>query len=185
MRLKLCNPSDAAAASGASAASARHSSLATGVVWTKPYETVSCGDDQCLRKWTSMQGQQATSQGKLFEAGPGNYCTCMDYPSTAAANSGAGAGGAGGRSAAAGGADSAAFAVGFSDGSVVLVGKNGREEKRITGAHRGGITCIKWSYEGTAFATTGEDGACKIFSRSGMLRTTLAQFSKPIYSCSW
>ena len=56
-------------------------------------------------------------------------------------------------------------------------------------AHRGAILDLKWSYDGDSFATCrwipfsliiskgGIDGQVKIWSRSGMLRSTLVQRS--------
>ena len=35
------------------------------------------------------------------------------------------------------------------------------------------------------FTTGGEDGQIKIWSRSGMLRSTLCQSSGPVYSAAW
>lgn len=52
-------------------------------------------------------------------------------------------------------------------------------------AHLSAIICIKWSYEGAALATAGEDGQIKIWSRGGMLRSALVQGSKPIYGLVW
>lgn len=49
-------------------------------------------------------------------------------------------------------------ALGCSDGSFKLVSKAGRIEKSISEAHASAIIGIKWSYEGAALATAGEDG---------------------------
>lgn len=38
---------------------------------------------------------------------------------------------------------------------------------------------------GTALATAGEDGTVKVWSRNGMLRSTLAQADSPVYSVVW
>lgn len=38
---------------------------------------------------------------------------------------------------------------------------------------------------GTAFATGGEDGTVKVWSRNGMLRSTLAQLDSPVYGVAW
>lgn len=59
------------------------------------------------------------------------------------------------------------LALGCSDGSFKLVTKAGRVEKNVPEAHNGAIISIRWSYEGAALATTGEDGQIKIWSRSG------------------
>ena len=64
-------------------------------------------------------------------------------------------------------------ALACSDGSFKLVSKAGRVEKNITEAHASAIISIRWSYEGAAIATCGEDGQIKIWSRGGMLRSAV------------
>lgn len=78
------------------------------------------------------------------------------------------------------------FAVGFGDGSCRIYNKVGKVEKTINDAHVKSVIALKWSYDGTALATAGQDGALKIWSRNGSLRTTLVPNSgKPIYSIAW
>jgi len=60
----------------------------------------------------------------------------------------------------------------------------GREEKRVD-AHRGAVIALKWSFDGSAIATAGEDGSVKVWSRSGMLRSTLTQMPNAVYSVVW
>lgn len=62
------------------------------------------------------------------------------------------------------------LALGCADGSFRLASKAGRVEKSVSEAHQSAIIAIKWSYEGAALATAGEDGI-KIWSRNGMLRS--------------
>jgi intraflagellar transport protein 80 len=62
-------------------------------------------------------------------------------------------------------------ALACSDGSFKLVSKAGRVDKNVAEAHTGAIISIKWSYEGAALATAGEDGQIKIWSKAGMLRS--------------
>jgi intraflagellar transport protein 80 len=50
------------------------------------------------------------------------------------------------------------LAVGCADGSFKLIAKAGRIEKNVAEAHASAIISIKWSYEGAALATAGEDG---------------------------
>ena len=76
-------------------------------------------------------------------------------------------------------------ALACSDGSFKLVSKAGRIEKNISEAHASAIISIKWSYEGAALATSGEDGQIKIWSRTGMLRSAVVQGNKPIYGVVW
>jgi len=63
------------------------------------------------------------------------------------------------------------LALGCDDGSFKLISKAGRVEKNVSEAHSSAIISIKWSYEGAALATAGEDGQIKIWSRGGMLRS--------------
>lgn len=62
--------------------------------------------------------------------------------------------------------------------------KSGRTE-RVIDAHKGAVMSAKWNGDGTSLLTCGEDGALKIWSRSGMLRSTHAQADSPIYSAVW
>ena len=50
------------------------------------------------------------------------------------------------------------LALGCADGSFKLLKKDGRIEKNVSEAHQGAIISIKWSYDGAALATAGEDG---------------------------
>jgi len=50
------------------------------------------------------------------------------------------------------------LALGCADGSIKLLSKTGRVEKNVAEAHQSAIISIKWSYEGAALATSGEDG---------------------------
>lgn len=50
------------------------------------------------------------------------------------------------------------LSLGCSDGSFKLISKAGRIEKNVMEAHQTAIISIKWSYEGAALATAGEDG---------------------------
>lgn len=65
-----------------------------------------------------------------------------------------------------------------------MSGKNGRLEKSVDG-HRGACLSARWSHDGAGMVTGGEDGSVKIWSRSGMLRSTLAQNAAPVYALSW
>jgi len=55
--------------------------------------------------------------------------------------------------------------MGCADGSFKLMNKVGRIERNVQEAHESAIISIKWSYEGAALATAGEDGQIKIWSR--------------------
>eukprot|EP01016_Furgasonia_blochmanni_P034705 TRINITY_DN3774_c0_g2_i1.p1 TRINITY_DN3774_c0_g2~~TRINITY_DN3774_c0_g2_i1.p1 ORF type:complete len:779 (-),score=217.27 TRINITY_DN3774_c0_g2_i1:42-2378(-) len=77
------------------------------------------------------------------------------------------------------------FAVGFSDGSFRLITKLAKIDKNVTDAHKGALISLKWSNDGSALATAGEDGFIKIYSKTGNLRTILVQIDKPIYCVTW
>ncbi|RZF37993.1 hypothetical protein LSTR_LSTR006392 [Laodelphax striatellus] len=71
-----------------------------------------------------------------------------------------------------------------SDGRFHLLGKNGRIEKSVI-AHKGAALVGRWSHDGASLLTAGEDGQVKIWSRSGMLRSTVVQGSSVVYSTCW
>ncbi|XP_063974091.1 intraflagellar transport protein 80 homolog [Diachasmimorpha longicaudata] len=70
------------------------------------------------------------------------------------------------------------------DGKFHFVNKNGRIEKSVE-AHKGAALSGKWSTDGSALLTSGEDGSIKIWSRSGMLRSTIVRGSLPVLGVSW
>ncbi|KAL0273596.1 UNVERIFIED_CONTAM: hypothetical protein PYX00_006229 [Menopon gallinae] len=70
------------------------------------------------------------------------------------------------------------------DGKFHLIHKNGRLEKSVE-AHKGAALVGQWSYDGAGLLTAGEDGQVKIWSRSGMLRSTILQGDVPIYTAAW
>ncbi|XP_054006433.1 intraflagellar transport protein 80 homolog isoform X2 [Hylaeus anthracinus] len=70
------------------------------------------------------------------------------------------------------------------DGKYHLVNKNGRIEKSID-AHKGATIVGRWSSDGSALLTAGEDGLIKIWSRSGMLRSVIVRGAFPILAAAW
>lgn len=140
----------------------KHESIVSAVGWVKTgkqYELLSCGDDQAVWKW-HVEGAPIAKLCSID-----SYCTTMAWMPNSK------------------GSDNT-FALGCADGSFRLVGESGREEKKID-AHRGALISLKWSFDGTAIATAGEDGAVKVWSRSGMLRSTLTQMPHAVYSVVW
>ena len=65
------------------------------------------------------------------------------------------------------------LALACSDGSFKLASKQGRIEKNIVEAHATAVIGIKWSYDGSALATCGEDGMIKIWAKTGALRSSV------------
>jgi len=141
----------------------KHSSIVVAVGWFKSgkqYELLSCSDDKSIWKW-HVEGSPIQ---KLCDIDA--YCTTMSWmPNTK-------------------GADSGTFAIGCADGSFRIMSDIGREEKRVE-AHKGAVISLKWSFDGSAIATAGEDGAVKVWSRSGMLRSALTQMPHAVYSVVW
>lgn len=77
-----------------------------------------------------------------------------------------------------------AFACSLTDGRLKVISRSGRVEKSVD-AHQGACTHCRWAHDGSAVATAGEDGQVKIWSRSGMLRSTLASLECPVYALAW
>lgn len=88
-------------------------------------------------------------------------------------------GGGGGSSAAsiagavgAGAVVSDALLITSTDGRFIILNRSARVEHNVA-AHTGAISQGRWSPDGTGLLTAGEDGAIKVWSRSGMLRSTV------------
>lgn len=79
---------------------------------------------------------------------------------------------------------SSLFALSSDDGYYHIYDRNGRLEKSIQ-AHQGAVIVIRWANDGTSLVTGGEDGAIKMWSKTGMLRSTLATLSCPVYTLAW
>lgn len=140
----------------------KHSSIVVSVGWYKTgkqYELLSCSDDKSIWKW-HVEGSPIQ---KLCDSDA--YCTTLALMPNSK------------------GTDNT-FAVGCADGTFRIMSDLGREEKKVE-AHRGAVISLKWSFDGSAIATAGEDGAVKVWSRSGMLRSTLTQMPHAVYSVVW
>jgi intraflagellar transport protein 80 len=71
------------------------------------------------------------------------------------------------------------FAMASNDGKLLIMTKNGKIEKSVD-AHKGACVAVRWSSDGTMIVSSGEDGHVKLWSKSGMLRSTLVQSSMKI-----
>lgn len=76
------------------------------------------------------------------------------------------------------------FAISCTDGTFRFLSRSGREEKKVA-AHEGAVIVIRWSHDGSALLTAGEDGELKIWSKTGNLRSTLASTGEAIYASCW
>lgn len=142
------------------------SDLCSGICWSPTNDIYSVGDDKQIL--TTSKGSQAESH--VFNSPDAEaYPTCIEwFPSTTKLQS-------------------AIFSVAASDGCVYFISSiNGFKAEKKINAHKGAILALKWNNESTAFLTSGEDGAIKIWSKSGMLRSTLVAEGGPaVISCGW
>jgi intraflagellar transport protein 80 len=76
------------------------------------------------------------------------------------------------------------FAMSCSDGTFRFVSRSGREEKKVA-AHTGAVILIRWSHDGAAILTAGEDGDVKTWSKSGNLRSCLVSTGQSVYCACW
>lgn len=112
----------------------RHSDLVSSVGWSNGGELFSVSDDMTVLKW-DLNGEP--DGAKIMDID--QPVLDMDWlPSGKGANE--------------------IVAMVCADGSFKLVSKAGRTEKNVTEAHASAIISCKWSYDGSALATAGEDG---------------------------
>ncbi|KAI1287248.1 Intraflagellar transport protein 80 -like protein [Halotydeus destructor] len=76
-------------------------------------------------------------------------------------------------------------AIGSSSGKLYLVNSRSGKMEKIVDGHTGAVLSVRWSPDGSALATGGEDGHVKIWSKAAMLRSTLVVAATPVYSVSW
>ncbi|CAI9737075.1 transport 80 homolog [Octopus vulgaris] len=140
--------------------------LVSCVCWTSPEEVYSAADDHQILKWNLNLNESS----KFVTLPDGVYPTSLLWtPKDAGSGKKVG---------------SDTFVLTSTDGKIHYISKSGRLEKSIE-AHKGAILCGSWSHNGEDFATAGEDGQVKIWSKQRMLRSTLVQNSAPIYSLAW
>ncbi|XP_076095976.1 intraflagellar transport protein 80 homolog [Mytilus galloprovincialis] len=145
----------------------KHSELVSCVGWTTPEELYSGADDHLVLKWNLSNNETNT----LVKLPDDVFPTDMHWFPKSAAGGGKKTG-------------SDLFVLTSTDGKIHLISKTGRVEKSIE-AHKGAVLAGRWSYDGSALVTAGEDGQVKIWSRSGMLRSTLTQNSSSVYGIAW
>ncbi len=132
----------------------------TAVVWSPDGQLFSCSDDKNIIRW-SADGEKLGS----FSAN-GLFVTWVAwFPS-------------------AGKQVPDTFAVSCTDGTYRFFSKSGREEKKVQ-AHEGAVILIRWSHDGSAILTAGEDGDVKIWSKSGNLRSVLLSLGQSVYCACW
>ncbi|NWY95301.1 IFT80 protein, partial [Loxia curvirostra] len=140
--------------------------LVSCVGWTTADELFSCSDDHQVMKWNPVTSETT----RVLKLPDDVYPLDLHWFPR----------GIGGKKQ----SQAESFVLTSSDGKFHLISKLGRVEKSVE-AHCGAVLAGRWNYEGTALVTVGEDGQVKIWSKSGMLRSTLAQQGTPVYSVSW
>uniref|UniRef100_A0A2K6FTH6 Intraflagellar transport protein 80 homolog n=1 Tax=Propithecus coquereli TaxID=379532 RepID=A0A2K6FTH6_PROCO len=144
----------------------KHQELVSCVGWTTAEELYSCSDDHQIVKWnllTSETSQIVKLPDDIYPIDLHWFPKSLGVKKQTQAES---------------------FVLTSSDGKFHLISKLGRVEKSVE-AHCGAVLAGRWNYEGTALVTVGEDGQIKIWSKTGMLRSTLAQQGIPVYSVAW
>lgn len=144
----------------------KHKDLVSCVGWTTADELYSCSDDHQILKWNPVSNETT----RVLKLPDDVYPLDLHWFPR----------GIGGKKQ----SQAESFVLTSSDGKFHLISKLGRVEKSVE-AHCGAVLAGRWNYEGTALVTVGEDGQVKIWSKSGMLRSTLAQQGSPVYSVSW
>ncbi|XP_077396712.1 intraflagellar transport protein 80 homolog isoform X2 [Festucalex cinctus] len=144
----------------------KHRELVSCVGWTTADELYSCSEDHQLLRWNLL-----SSETTLVVKLPDDFYP-IDlhwFPKTV-----------GGKKQ----TPAEIFVLTSTDGKFHLVSKMGRIEKSVE-AHKGAVLAGRWNHDGTALITAGEDGQIKNWSKSGMLRSTLANQGSPVYSVAW
>ncbi|XP_075572645.1 intraflagellar transport protein 80 homolog [Pelecanus crispus] len=144
----------------------KHKELVSCVGWTTADELYSCSDDHQIMKWNLLTSETT----RVVKLPDDIYPIDLHwFPRSI-----------GGKKQ----SHAESFVLTSSDGKFHLISRSGRVEKSVE-AHCGAVLAGRWNYEGTALVTVGEDGQVKIWSKSGMLRSTLAQQGTPVYSVAW
>lgn len=159
----------------------KHDDLVSCVAWMSPDDVISIADDGKIIKWNLVNSEtkEVTQLSADFHPTDIHW-----YPRGGGGQVSVG-GKKGGASGGSNPGSSETFLVTSAEGKLQLMsGKNGRIEKNVD-AHRGACLAGRWSHDGAGIVTGGEDGSVKIWSRSGMLRSTLAQNGQPVYALCW
>lgn len=134
-----------------------------------------CSDEQHLFKWDAKT-RSSTQVAKLPED---FYPTDLQWLcGTRATTKSSGPGNSSGNKA------NDSLLICSNDGRYIMLNRSARAE-RIVNAHVGSINAGRWSPDGTGLLTAGEDGVIKVWSKLGMLRSTIVQNETPIRFACW
>nr|CAD7260712.1 unnamed protein product [Timema shepardi] len=144
----------------------KHTDVVCCVGWNNTEEVYSCGDDHVLKRWNLVTNETV----KVADLPQELYPTDLHwFPRAQVVGKKQGLD---------------LLLITSADGKFHLINRNGRIEKSVD-AHKGAVLTGRWSFDGAGLLTAGEDGQVKIWSRSGMLRSTIIQSDTPIYSAAW
>lgn len=141
--------------------------MSTCIGWLGADEVVSAGDDQQLIFWNTTSQEIIRKVELSQDIFPTDLHVHPKPASVGRSNS------------------ITVFLLASTDGNFHIFDRNGHIEKSIIGAHQEAVIVVRWSNDGTAIASGGEDGLIKIWSRAGMLRSTLSSHSSPVYELAW
>ncbi|KAL1513318.1 hypothetical protein ABEB36_002740 [Hypothenemus hampei] len=137
----------------------------TCVGWTNTEEVYSISDDNQILSWSVSTGQAT----KISQLDKDVFATDMQFLPRIGTSLGK---------------HGDLILVTCVDGKFHMMNRSGRIERSVD-AHKGAILVGQWGNDGTGFLTAGEDGLLKIWSRSGMLRSTIVNSDSSIYSACW
>jgi len=139
-----------------------HTEIVTAVTWSPDGQLFSCSDDKQIIRWSS-DGEKLAN---ISLQNPVFITSIAWFPS-------------------AGKQVPDSFAVSCTDGTVRFLSRSGREEGKKIQAHEGAVILLRWSHDGAAILTTGEDGEIKIWSKTGNLRSVVMSLGQSVYAASW
>ncbi|XP_060517914.1 intraflagellar transport protein 80 homolog [Cylas formicarius] len=138
----------------------------TCVGWASAEDVYSISDDNQLRSWSVTDNMPT----KIADLQKDFHATDMHFvPKTGGASTGKHAD---------------LILVTAMDGKFHIMTKTGRIERSVE-AHKGAALVGQWSNDGTGLLTAGEDGLIKIWSKGGMLRSTVVTSECSVYSACW
>lgn len=161
-----------------------HASFASCVCWATNDLVLTCGDDRRILFWSSASYQEPVKNVQLpIDA----YPTAMHFLASSSNSTTALESGSSFSNFKLDHQSNQMIALGASNGTFYLLpfNWNGHRMEKSFEAHTGAIIVIRWSNDSSTLATGGEDGLIKIWSRSGMLRSTINASSLSVYALSW
>ncbi|KAF5299047.1 hypothetical protein FQA39_LY11593 [Lamprigera yunnana] len=142
-----------------------HDCAVTSVGWSSAEEVYSAGDDHKLLSWSVSNNESS----KVTDFNSELYPTNLHFLPQLSGSLGK---------------YGDLILLTSTDGKFHIINRNGRIERSVD-AHKGAILMGQWSHDGAGLLTAGEDGFIKIWSRGGMLRSTVVQSDNSVYDACW